>query len=209
VKITNVKIYGLEESAIASGYPMMTKTPSEDVFEQMLFDASIEKEDWTPLGRLCNLGATKQGEGHDCALKGVIVQFDLTCNHAMLPQIMRYHFADIISSQSKMHKILTMDIDDACDFLVDQRVIDVVEEKIALYKLAKSQNESPSTLSNLFEEILANVPLGLNLTMRWTTNYLQLKSQYGQRRQHKMDFWQDYCDWIETLPLMNRILKLS
>ena len=134
MKITNVKTYGLNESAIASGYPMMIKTPNEDVFEQMLFDAEIECENWKPYERLCNLGSTNQGEGHDCALKGVIVQYDLTCNHVMLPQIMRYHYHDIISSQSKMHKILSMDLKAQCDDNVDQRIIDVVNEKIEKYK---------------------------------------------------------------------------
>ena len=216
MKITNVKIYGLEESAIASGYPMMTKTPSEDVFEQMLFDASIEKEDWKPFDRLCNLGSAKSGSGHDSSLKGVIVQYDLTCNHVMLPQIMRYHYHDIISSQSKMHKILTMDLQEQCDSNVDIRIIEIVNEKIREYKEMQSVNKdcgklfySNEQLNSKFEEIVNNIPLGFNLTMRYTSNYLQLKSEYIQRRLHKMNFWQDKCDWIETLPLMNKVLQLN
>jgi len=216
MKITNVKTYGLNESAIASGYPMMIKTPNEDVFEQMLFDAEIECENWKPYERLCNLGSTNQGEGHDCALKGVIVQYDLTCNHVMLPQIMRYHYHDIISSQSKMHKILSMDLKAQCDDNVDQRIIDVVNEKIEKYKTMLSINKEyggfyypKETLEYCFEEIVNNIPLGFNLTMRYTSNYLQLKSEWKQRRKHKMNYWQQKCDWIETLPLMDKILKLN
>ena len=42
--------------------------------------------------------------------------------------------------------------------------------------------------------------MGLELTMRVTDSYLQMKSKYFQRHNHKMSFWREYCDWMLTLP---------
>ena len=37
-------------------------------------------------------------------LHGILVSFDLTCSNKMWVQFERYHFADIVSSQSTMHR---------------------------------------------------------------------------------------------------------
>jgi len=53
---------------------------------------------------------------------------------------------------------------------------------------------------------MSNLPMGLELTMRVTSNYLQLKSIYHQRKGHRMSFWKDYCDWVENLPFFRELV---
>ncbi|MGL5714060.1 MAG: hypothetical protein ACRCX2_13645 [Paraclostridium sp.] len=55
-------------------------------------------------------------------------------------------------------------------------------------------------VSTLYHYIIVNLPQGQNKWMSVTTNYLQLKTMYQQRRGHKLDAWQEFCDWIESLP---------
>jgi len=38
------------------------------------------------------------------------------------------------------------------------------------------------------------------MVMRITTNYLQLKTIYRQRKNHKLPEWRIFCDWILSLP---------
>lgn len=71
--------------------------------------------------------------------------------------------------------------------------------KIALEKY----NKGEFTMSAL----AANIPSGLYLTAGITTNYLQIKSMYYQRKGHKLNEWNIFCEWAKTLPLMNYILK--
>ena len=61
-------------------------------------------------------------------------------------------------------------------------------------------------LNEMFQQIISNCPMGLELTARITDNYLQLKSKYIQRRHHKLEEWQYYCDWIETLPMAEKLI---
>jgi len=175
MKITNTKIYGLEESIVASGYPL-----------------SIGEPEYS-LDRAMKLANVKIGSGHDCFLKGIIVQADICAPSYWWPQFQRYHFADIISSQSKMHNILKFNLEKQCNEYVDEKIVEILKEKIAAYNLNKT-NEN-------FAVVLSNVPMGLNLTARITTNYLQLKTIYPQRKSHKLPEWKYVCDWINSLEM--------
>jgi hypothetical protein len=218
MQIKNVRVYGLEASAIASGYPMMVDTPDEYEFEFIEDGIADEGEDLCllpHLKRLDGLAQTPSGSGHDCATKGIIVQYDLTCNHVMLPQFMRYHFHDIVSSQSKMHRILKMDLVKSCDSFVNEFAIKGAQIEIDKYNEMVLANKSddpsafiytPKEIQEQYERIMSNLPMGLELTMRITSNYLQLKSIYIQRHGHKMSFWREYCDWIKTLPMADTLI---
>jgi hypothetical protein len=56
-----------------------------------------------------------------------------------------------------------------------------------------------------WRHVIYSYPVGLVLTARMTTNYLQLKTIYAQRRTHRLPEWQLFCDWIETLPKVKEL----
>ena len=123
IKVDNARIYGLNESVIASGYPMQVDT--FDMNKVVIGDKDLK--------RVKHLGNATPGSGHDCFAKGVTVQFDLQVPEYIWRQLDRYHFIDYVSSQSKMHRILKMDIDKACNKYVDIRTIQIVNDYIEAY----------------------------------------------------------------------------
>ena len=176
MKITNTCVYGIDESVKASGYPMMKDDLSHD--------------------RARRLGKADVGSGHNCYLKGITVQTNVTASQAFWLQFQRYHFADIVSSESKMHKIMEMDIGEQCNQYVEPEAIRTLERLIEEYK-----NEGyDMARKELFQRVVANTPMGLMLKARITTNYLQLKTIYLQRKNHKLEEWTTFCDWILSLP---------
>jgi hypothetical protein len=161
---------------------------------------SISKELKPIHGKLAH---APMGSGHDCALKGITVNFELTAPSFFWQQIQRYHFVDIISSQSKMHKILSMDLRRQCNEYVDNDIIDLLERKIKLYK----KLTKPECKSEMFMAILSNIPMGLELSAGMVTNYLQLKTIYHQRKNHTLDMWsKEFCGWIESLPMFKELI---
>ena len=176
MKITNTEVNGMQSAIRASGYPMMRDDLSYD--------------------RMARLGKCSPGAGHDCALKGIVVQADVQASQAWWLQFQRYHFADIVSSESKMHKIMEMDIGEQCNQYVEPEAIRTLERLIEEYK-----NEGyDMARKELFQRVVANTPMGLMLKARITTNYLQLKTIYLQRKNHKLEEWTTFCDWILSLP---------
>ena len=64
--------------------------------------------------------------------------------------------------------------------------------------------ENPS--EDLFCEIISNLPSGYLKWMRISTNYLQLKTIYNQRKNHKLIEWKEFCEWIKTLPMAAELI---
>lgn len=204
--VENVKVYGLEESIKRAKYPMSTNI---NILDNNLTDG-IKK-----------LAQSERGSGHDQWLTGVVVQFDLTFSIKAWTEAERYHFFDFVSSQSTMHRITKFDFDDDNTYMpyVDQRVIDIMQDKVREYNDLK-QAEHTWTRDHLSEgeiekyeerlkkkylEILYTNPCGFRLTAGMTTNYRQLKTIYAQRRNHRLPEWKAFCEWIETLPMSSLI----
>lgn len=183
MKIWNVDVWGLNESVRASKFPMAT-------------DANKCTSDIT--GTTFNLASSQQGSGHDCFLKGIVVQFDLTASEKMWPQIERYHFLDIVSSMSTMHRIMSLDVRKQCNEYVTEEAIQNLIKLIDAYSKDKTHENRL--------RVLYNIPSGYELTARCTTNYLQLKTIYFQRRNHELDEWKTFCNWIETLPMFDELV---
>ena len=194
-KITNTEVYGLERAIRTAKYPKAV-------------DIDRLNSDLTPGIKACLTCPT--GEGHDNALKGIIVQFDLTFSNKAWVEAERYHFLDFISSQSTMHKLNKFKIADQCNEYVDQRAIDVLQEKVDEYNALlerrnTGENIPPDELKTARLKMLYNVPSGFELTAGMTTNYQQLKTIYQQRRHHVLPDWQVFCDWCLTLPLFTEL----
>lgn len=180
--VSNVQVYGLEESIKRSKYPMAV---------------DIDKLDGEITGTAIKLAQSAKGDGHDNWLNGVIVQFDLTMTVKAWTEAERYHFLDFVSSQSTMHRITKFDLDEAYIEYVDPRIIEIMKEKVADY------NENPTDEKYL--EILYSNPCGFRLTAGMTTNYRQLKTIYSQRKNHRLPEWRWFCKWIESMPFSKLI----
>lgn len=184
--VKNRMIYGIDASFKASKYPMSVDTDKLNCE----YTGTIEK-----------LGRSRKGEGHDNFLCGIVVQFDLTFTIKAWTEAERYHFFDIVSSQSTMHRITKFNLDEAYIEYVDERMIEIMKEKVADYNATTDEDER----KRKYLEILYSNPCGMKLTARITTNYRQLKTIYAQRRTHKLPEWQAFCAWVEKLPYSNLI----
>jgi hypothetical protein len=180
--ISNVKVYGLEDSVRASKYPMATDVESctEDITD-----------------RVRSLGRSEVGSGHDNYLNGIIVQFDLTFTIKAWTEAERYHFFDFVSSQSTMHRIPRFDPDKQCNEYVTDNTKAEVKRLLDEYNANKTDEN--------YLRLLYNVPTGFRLTAKMTTNYRQLKTMYYQRKNHRLPEWKAFCDWILSLPYFEEI----
>lgn len=178
IRIGNAVVYDLYESIAASKYPMQTEP---DPTKTDLTETSVK------------LAQCKMGTGHDNWLCGVRVAFDISMTAKMMVEWERYHHADIVSSNSTMHRITKFDIDSAYCKYVDPRMLAVMKELVCAY------NEEPTTENYL--RVLYSNPAGFTYRLRIDTNYRQLKTMRVQRKPHKIPEWPEFCRWMdEYLP---------
>ena len=96
--ISNVKIYDLEESLIASGYPHREKDIIHDFCPNDL-----------KRGKNLTEATLKGNLAHGQFLTGIRVSFDLTFTNKAWVEAERYRFLEFVSSQSTMHRIPKFD----------------------------------------------------------------------------------------------------
>ncbi len=206
MRFENVKVYDLEESLVASGYPMRT-----ELLETHADDKDIE--------RCLNLTKASNGNGaHGQWMTGVRVAFDLTCTNKMWVEAERYRFLEFVSSQSTMHRITKFNLDGQYCEYVDLRVIEIMKDKIAAYNQLAENKPSPNAAPELLEdyanllkekylEILYTNPAGFELTARMTTNYRCLLNIYVQRHNHRLPEWREFCQELLKLPMFKELVE--
>ena len=194
--VSNVNVYGFEEAVKGAkySYAIDTKAVTSEVTKTTL-----------------SLANSKAGSGHDQFMTGIIVQFDLTFSNKAWVEAERYKFLNFISSQSTMHRITKFDLDQAYLPYVDNRIVEIMKEKVKAYNELQAQmtsfknegkdvSEMTNTLNEMYLEILYSNPAGFRLTAKMTTNYRALKTIYNQRKDHRLPEWRAFCEWVKTLP---------
>lgn len=194
--VSNVNVYGFEEAVKGAkySYAIDTNAVTSEVTKTTL-----------------SLANSKAGSGHDQFMTGIIVQFDLTFSNKAWVEAERYKFLNFISSQSTMHRITKFDLDQAYLPYVDNRIVEIMKEKVKAYNEFQAQmtsfknegkdvSEMMNTLNEMYLEILYSNPAGFRLTAKMTTNYRALKTIYNQRKNHRLPEWRAFCEWVKTLP---------
>lgn len=205
LEVPYYQVLALEQSIIESAFPMSTISTPEDIKEEM--ERELTADD---IKRAIRLGKVPTGTGHDCFLKGVVVRLVISAPQYWWLQAGRYHFQDITSSQSKMHKLTKMDLHEQCNEYVFTDFIAKLNKFIPFYNnYEEYKKEHPEGYSKkeLFHIIVSNTPMGLKLTAGFTTNYLQLKTIYNQRAHHKLQEWRQFISWMEQLPRFKEFIK--
>lgn len=151
--IENTQVYGLETAMIASGNSYRVEMKD-----------NTKKADEKDIKRAIMLGQTGIGEGHDQALTGIVVTFDLYAPLYMWKQLQRYHFLDFISSQSTMHCLTKFKIKDCCVEDTDSIILNRYQELLDEY------NNSGVKDINKWRTLVASLPCGFVLGASMVTN---------------------------------------
>ena len=197
MEVTNYCVYDLHETLIASGLPM------QDEYNANAFDlaayglaATEDLSETRPFQRMCKLVKNQLSSGHCNAFTGILVSMNVTATIKWWHQAERYHHFQIVSSQSTMHMLKKML--EKGTLRVHPSTQDFVVRE--LHEMSENADTS-------FEELAYSAPLGVELTARVATNYLQLMTMYKQRHNHKLQEWRDFCNMVKQLPYMEQFIK--
>lgn len=218
LSVRNVRVYDLKESVIACRNAMRTEIPeyTDEEFEKSL----------VRMKKLVVASAKdKHVKCHDNALTGIVVNFDLVYPQYITPELQRYHWVQIVTSSSKMHKMLFRKADEACNEYTSQGSVDILQADIDRYnRILDDDNfkEEKFVLRGGKEIIdtnkddalyhariiaMSDCPMGYELFMRVSTNYKQLQTIYWQRKDHRLkEDWSAFCQFIKELPYSKELI---
>lgn len=209
VEISNVCVYDLKPSIMAcrnamrlkpvKGYPGVIESDTEILAD---WEASLERAK-----KLCK---SPSNSGHANFLTGIRVSFDIKYPNYISPEMQRYHFFDIVTSSSKMHTLTKMAGDPTrYNKYVTEETLDQMKRLQDEYNHA-CETGTPEDQYEAFMQLVSNCPQGIELFMRVSTNYMQLRNIYAQRKHHKLkEDWGAVCRMIESLPYAKEFLTVS
>lgn len=144
------------------------------------------------------------GTDHRKFMRMIAVYADLTAPLYWWKEFDTYKVGTVANSCSTMHKIAAKEFaleDFSCEHL-DTRTassLSVLEAVIVelnhwrnSYLLSKSKDD--------WWQMIQLLPSSYNQRRTVMLNYEVLANIYKSRRNHKLDEWHTFCDWIESLP---------
>lgn len=141
------------------------------------------------------------GTDHGKFMRMIHVQCDVTAPLYWWKEADQYKVGTVTDSCSTMHKIhakeFTLDDfsrehlnDESTEYLSE--LVDLLNRYRELF--LKDKNKS------WWWQMIQLLPSSYNQLRTWDLNYAVLQNIYHARRNHKLDEWHTFCDWIESLP---------
>ena len=203
LKIEKTDIYGWDASIRGMRNPMNSWNNCDSIFDAGFGSNSFicGENDRSLMERL-----VKAGTDHRKFMRMIVVYVDITAPLYWWKEYDTYKVGTVANSCSTMHRI------HAKEFTLD----DFSHEH--LWDTAKMQLESIigvlNTFQNAFNHPNANgeykkdcwwqmiqlLPSSYNQRRTLMLNYEVLSNIYRSRRNHKLDEWHTFCDWVESLP---------
>ena len=154
----------------------------------------------------------KAGSSHRKFCRFIKIQADVTGSLKFFDQFSTYKFIDT-NSESQMHKmgsrLLTKD-----DFItIDKIQLGMINDKIRRYRNVMDNRDdlysTPANRKRYWEEMIYSIPQGYLYTRTIDMNYEVFFSMYLNRKGHKLEEWQVFCQTMrEKLPYADEFLKV-
>lgn len=203
IKIENVEVVGMKAAVRGMRNPKNSweKSDSSVVDGHSFF---VGDNDFALMRTLANAGTD-----HGKFMRMIHVQCDVTAPLYWWKEADQYKVGTVTDSCSTMHKIAAKEftLDDfSHEHLLGKAVqyngyvpTSVLECTIgALNEFRKLYLESKNKV--FWWQMIQLLPSSYNQLRTWDLNYAVLKNIYHARKDHKLDEWHDFCDWIESLP---------
>lgn len=149
---------------------------------------------------------SKAGNDHAKFLRMINVTCDITAPLYWWKEHDQYKVGTTTNSCSTMHKIhakeFTLD-DFSCehlDYISIGHLIKLIEH---LNYVREDYNETKS--KDKWWQMIQLLPSSYNQKRTVQLNYQVLKAMYFARREHKLDEWREFCEWMKTLPYFKEI----
>lgn len=149
----------------------------------------------------------KAGSDHRKFIRQIFVSVDITAPLYWWKEYDTYKVATVANSTSTMHKIHSKPFE-LNDFSHDhltpasQAFMEtIVEEleKVRLKYVAEKKKED-------WYDLIQLLPSSYNQMRTCTLNYETLVNIYYARRNHKLQEWHTFCQWIENLPYAKELI---
>lgn len=203
IKIENVYIFGWDAAIRGMRNPMNSWDRSDSFVcegkDACVGDcySCIGNADHALMKKLVNAGSD-----HAKFMRMINVTMDVTAPLYWWSEYDTYKVGTVANSCSKMHKLASKEFT-LDDFSHEHLNDDVIEKPfkdvincLNFFRDLYNQNHDKDD----WWQMIQLLPSSYNQKRTVQLNYAVLRNMYHARRNHKLDEWRTFCEWVETLP---------
>lgn len=219
LKIENTEVVGWEAAVRGMRNPMNSwkKSDSEQKYyfdecegaDKGIYRYTIGPNDFDLMTRLRN-----SGTDHRKFMRMIVVYLDITAPLYWWKEFDTYKVGTVANSCSTMHKIADKEFtfdDFSHEKLINSACMEIQEQHIRISPIQALATtiECLNSYRDLYLQtkdkkywwqMIQLLPSSYNQKRTVMLNYEVLANIYKSRKDHKLDEWHKFCNWIESLP---------
>ena len=222
IKIEKTEILGWEAAIRGMRNPLNSWEKSDsywthiedaETLETAPFQFFLGENDLDLMKRLRNAGTD-----HRKYMRMITVYVDLTAPLYWWKEFDTYKVGTVANSCSTMHKIHAKKFelsDFSCEHLFDSSLCGLEEiiKRLNFWRSCFIEQSNSETrrddcvsAKECWWQMIQLLPSSYNQKRTVLLNYEVLANIYKSRKNHKLDCWHTFCDWIETLPYAKELI---
>ena len=215
IKIENVEVVGWEHAIRGMRNPLNSWDKSDSFWQAELKTEDMQEFPISPeyiVGRK-DLDLMKRlvsaGTDHRKFMRMIVVYVDVTAPLYWFKEMDTYKVGTVRNSCSTMHTITQK------EFTLDDFSTEYLKGNCYSHSLFCEIINALNFHRNLYLEtkdkyywwqIIQILPSSYNQRATLMLNYEVLANIYHSRKNHKLDCWRTFCEWIETLPYAKELI---
>ena len=201
IEFENVEVFGWEASIRGLRSPMNSWDKSDSYINDLTDEFVIGSNDLDLMKKLIAAGSD-----HSKFMRMINVTLDITAPLYWWKEFDTYKVGTVRNSCSTMHKIhekeFTLDDFSFEDFEVEDEEIflsDCFTNVVADCEMLRKKFVETGD-KKYWRGLIQLLPESYTQRATVQLNYAVLRNMYHSRKNHKLDCWRTFCEWIESLP---------
>lgn len=201
INFENTDVYGWEAAIRGMRNPMNSWEQSDTILDHIGL-AEIGENDLRLMKQL-----VKAGTDHSKFMRMITVTVDITAPLYWWKEFDTYKVCTVRNSCSTMHKIHEKEftLDDFSHEHLCSNSEKILKKVIELLNIER-KNFITSKDKFCWWQLIQMLPSSYNQRATVQLNYAVLRNMYHSRKNHKLDCWRTFCEWIETLPYAKELI---
>ncbi len=201
IRLERTSVMNLENAMRGARNPMNSWSRMDSAYDEE-GNYVLGPNDLDLAGRL-----RRAGSDHRKFIRQIFVSVDITAPMYWWKEYDTYKVATVANSTSTMHRIhrKSFELEDfSCDQMTDEtrEFMELVVARLEQIRLRYLETKSRRDWYDLIQLL----PSSYHQMRTCTLNYETLVNIYYARRNHKLEEWHVFCDWVRTLPYARELI---
>lgn len=203
LKVSKTSVMNLENAIRGARNPLNSWARSDSTIKDGVFQ--LGEQDKTLTRRLC-----RAGSDHRKFIRQIFVSVDILAPIYWWKEYDTYKVGTVANSTSTMHKLHSkpLELDDFSHDHMTEESMEVFKTYLAYLEGIRKRFIEQNNKADWYD-LIQLLPSSYQQLRTCSLNYEVLIHIYYARKEHKLEEWHTFCQWIEQLPYADDLILIQ